>query len=105
MNGTKSEVQPRFRYSDNVSVKEREKVWVDAKCLADVHEALKTYQETKTEVKLVVGNTAAGYYKDIKPNVYIDISKARHSFFNHFTIALPYLMSLHLNTESASFAF
>lgn len=87
MNGNDSKVQPRFRFSDTVRVKEREKVWVDAECLVDVFEALKTYQKT-TEVKLVVGNTAAGYYKDIKPKAFIDISKAIYTLLI-FTIALP----------------
>ena len=68
-------MQPRFRFSDCASAKDREKVWIDPESLVDVFKALRTYQGT--EVKLVVGNTAAGYYKDVKPNVYIDISKVR----------------------------
>lgn len=74
MNGNTPKLQPRFKFSD----KEREKVWIDAKSLTDVFKALKTYQNPSTEVKLVVGNTASGYYKNIKPDVYIDISKVRH---------------------------
>ncbi|KAG0562492.1 hypothetical protein KC19_9G150900 [Ceratodon purpureus] len=69
-----STVQPRFRFADSESAKDREKVWIDPEGLLDVFEAMKTYQGT-AEVKLVVGNTAAGYYKDIRPNVYIDVSK------------------------------
>ena len=68
-------MQPRFRFSDSAHAKDREKVWIDPDSLADVLKALRTYQGT--EVKLVVGNTAAGYYKDIQPKVYIDISKVR----------------------------
>lgn len=76
-NGVKHEkVHPRFRFSDSVSVKEREKVWVEAERLTDISETLKMYQNrTSREMKLVVGNTAAGYYKNIKPDVYVDISK------------------------------
>lgn len=69
-------MRPRFRFLDSANAKDREKVWIDPESLADVLKALRTYQGT-TEVKLVVGNTASGYYKDIKPNVYIDISKVR----------------------------
>lgn len=81
-NGVKHEkVHPRFRFSDSVSVKEREKVWVEVECLTDISKALETYQNrTSREMKLVVCNTAAGYYKNIKPDVYVDISKANHSF-------------------------
>ena len=61
-------MQPRFR--------SREKVWIDPDGLQDVFAAMETYQGAAAEVKLVVGNTAAGYYKDIKPHVYIDVSKA-----------------------------
>ena len=66
-------MQPRFKFSDSADAKDREKVWIDPESLTEVLKALRTYQGT--EVKLVVGNTASGYYKDIKPNVYIDISK------------------------------
>ena len=85
MNGDarSSKAQPRFRFADSESAMGREKVWIDPDGLQDVFEAMKTYQGT-TEVKLVVGNTAAGYYKDIRPNVFIDVSKVNITsrFFN-----------------------
>jgi xanthine dehydrogenase iron-sulfur cluster and FAD-binding subunit A len=48
--------------------------WFTATSLSNAFELLKTHSDGKQEVKLVVGNTSAGVYKNIKPEVYIDIS-------------------------------
>ena len=56
--------------------------WVTAPSLAhalEALEALKAQSFSMKQVKLVVGNTSSGIYKDMNPQVYVDISKVRDS--------------------------
>lgn len=50
-----------------------ERSWIQTGSLEEVFEALQGYQGRR-DVKLVVGNTSSGYYKDQNPRVLIDIS-------------------------------
>lgn len=50
-----------------------ERSWIQTSSLEEVFEALQSYQGRR-DVKLVVGNTSSGYYKDENPRVLIDIS-------------------------------
>jgi hypothetical protein len=55
---------------------EQGREWVSTPSLAQASNLLKQSFSMK-QVKLVVGNTSAGIYKDMKPQVYVDISKVR----------------------------
>eukprot|EP00250_Pteridium_aquilinum_P022285 c25340_g1_i2 orf=145-4443(+) len=52
----------------------KEKIWIQTSTLEAVFEALHCYQG-RSDVKLVVGNTSSGYYKDHNPHVLVDISR------------------------------
>ena len=60
---------------------EKGREWVSASSLAHALEALNLLKQSFSmkQVKLVVGNTSSGIYKDMKPQVYVDISKVRES--------------------------
>ncbi|CAM6091193.1 unnamed protein product [Calypogeia fissa] len=49
--------------------------WITADSLSKAFDLLKEYSKENLEVQLVVGNTSAGVYKDIHPQVYIDVSE------------------------------
>ncbi|MCO5614960.1 hypothetical protein L7F22_069246 [Adiantum nelumboides] len=57
----------------DASVLEDERLWIQARSLKEAFQAWLCHHENGC-VKLVVGNTSAGYYKDQNPRVFIDIS-------------------------------
>lgn len=64
----------RFKCKDGEDTTDGERVWIDPRNLTEVFEAMEKFQG-QHEVKLVVGNTSSGYYKDIKSEVFINIAK------------------------------
>lgn len=67
-----------------------ERAWVSANSLAEVGVALKMIEKRYGihNVKLVVGNTSSGIYKDMPPQVFVDISQvnAHISSLLHFWV-------------------
>ena len=67
-----------------------ERVWVSASSLAEVGAPLKMIEKRNGihNAKLVVGNTSSGIYKDITPQVFVDISQvnAHISSLLHFWV-------------------
>lgn len=61
-----------FSYKDKFSGEER--IWIRPSSLDEILGALEKAAEENVELKLVVGNTSAGIYKNMEPKVFIDIS-------------------------------
>ncbi|KAI5083880.1 hypothetical protein GOP47_0000049 [Adiantum capillus-veneris] len=61
----------KFRGLD---AKGEEKIWIQTSNLDSVFKALHSFQG-RSDVKLVVGNTSSGYYKDQRPLVLVDIGR------------------------------
>ncbi|KAI5083886.1 hypothetical protein GOP47_0000055 [Adiantum capillus-veneris] len=60
--------------SKDASVIEEERLWIQGRSLEEVFQAWHCHRG-RGDVKLVVGNTSAGYYKGENPRVFIDISR------------------------------
>lgn len=65
----------RFTHVERSKEGEKERVWMGARNFTDLSAALKALNGRREEVKLVVGNTSSGFYKDQRPQVFVDISQ------------------------------
>ncbi|KAG0601086.1 hypothetical protein M758_11G082900 [Ceratodon purpureus] len=65
----------RFTHVERSKEGEKERAWISARNFTDLSAALKALNGRREEVQLVVGNTSSGFYKDQKPQVFVDISQ------------------------------
>ncbi|XP_024376895.1 probable aldehyde oxidase 3 [Physcomitrium patens] len=72
---TLQSVGERFRHVESSNEGKRERLWVTASTLNELRERLHVLNQTNQQLKLVVGNTSAGIYKDLRPDVFLDISQ------------------------------
>jgi aerobic-type carbon monoxide dehydrogenase small subunit (CoxS/CutS family) len=70
--------QVRFRHVESGAggADTQERLWITATKMEEVFDAMAKY-EGERKVKLVVGNTSAGYYKHVNPEIFIDISQVK----------------------------
>ncbi|KAG0608809.1 hypothetical protein M758_8G134400 [Ceratodon purpureus] len=82
------ELDARFKHVESSREGDEERAWVSATNFAELSAAMKVLKGKRDQVKLVVGNTSSGYYKDIKPQVFVDISQ------------IPELLTVHRDAHS-----
>jgi CO/xanthine dehydrogenase FAD-binding subunit len=66
----------RFKLLERSKEGQSERAWVSASTLPELSKALEALRGRNQTVKLVVGNTSAGYYKDVRSTaVFVDVSQ------------------------------
>ncbi|KAG0560330.1 hypothetical protein KC19_10G172500 [Ceratodon purpureus] len=82
-------LKARFTHVDSNMEGEKMRAWVSPKSLDELSAALKQLKGRKDRVKLVVGNTSSGLYKEIATiDVFVDISQ------------IPELLTVNKNSRS-----
>lgn len=65
----------RFKHVEGSKEEKVECSWVSTGSLAQLSVAMKALKGRREQLKLVVGNTSSGYYKDHRPEVFVDVSQ------------------------------
>ena len=66
----------RFKHvAKSQETRHEERLWISVTSSAELRAAMRHLRGSNKELQMVVGNTSAGIYKDVQPQVYVDISQ------------------------------